>query len=559
MDSTKRRKTQPRDAIVSLNSYQFPAVNLHSDAENHVARDLDSMSVLFSLIFPSPVQKFVEERLKFHSCRIFSPIDPPSLNEMDAIIPLMLSAYTDAQAMYAPILTHRLYIKEVPCKTTTCSIHDAYLVDCVLARTYKKARPIHNSTFAETVVLTRSSKELCLSRNDNLFRTLVVIIPLAGVFYTKTRKICTPTIEGQPQFQITPLPSSWLRLHLKTGIPAAGSFIKRFNRIWSIDFSDNSQCSFQRCVQFSENIQNTPTLRANTMAPGAANTYPVDSKTSYQPQQLTKSISAFRNDSQETCYHYDPLVQGECVFYVTVMDDDGLPECHSVVKVSNALHYPDFMSSLVDGSNLFISTTGVRRNNRYQFGVHGGWNGDCILSDSSTSGLLDNNLESFFSDFYLYLPLICRNAVQFANQTFPGVLSLIDHLDTMADIKRPSLFGGNDGVSSSMAISFDHANSSHTDTTDGSVGFFVASETSPGLDPVVGWNFVLPNVSLNVDGDEYEGLTIRLSHGCSVLWDGRIIRHGTSCHTSNPNNHTMGWFWSLSATTYASAMFTVSL
>jgi hypothetical protein len=535
-NSNKRLKTQPGDALVTPNSYQSP-VNHHSDLEHNVARDFDSMSILFSLIFPTPVQKYIEEKLKFHASRMFSPTDSPSLNEMDAVVPSMMSAYADAQARYSSVLPNQLYIKEVPCKTTMSALHDAYLVDCVLARTYKKARPNHVSSFSDTVLLTRTSKELCLSRNDNMFRTFVVVVPLAGVFYTKSSPNCSLNITGRPLFQIAPLPASWLRLQLKNGIPAVGSFIKRFNRIWSIDFSDHSQCSFQPCFQFFEKIPNAPLLPATTLQGSTGNT-------------VRTPKLACHNNLKETCFHYDPLVQGDVVFHVTILEDDGRPEYQSVVKVTTARDFPELMMSLVHGSNLLSSMSGVRRNICYQVGLRGIINVECLHSDSPTSATLGYGI----SDLSLHLPVICRNALHFANQKFPGVSPLINHMETMANTERPSLLGGTDGVSSTMSISFDSANPTHVDLSSGSVGFFVASESSPGLDPGDGWKFVLPNVCLTVAGKDYVGLSIRLSHGCSVLLDGRIIRHGTSCHTTNSNNHRMGWFWCLSGKTFASAM-----
>ena len=89
-------------------------------------------------------------------------------------------------------------------------------------------------------------------------------------------------------------------------------------------------------------------------------------------------------------------------------------------------------------------------------------------------------------------------------------------------------------------------NATHYDASDASVCFVIWTETSPNT--TEGWYFVLPNVLIKKDDRSYMGLCIRLFHGVSIMWDGRIIRHGTSLHSTTPNsdgtpNYTMGWFW----------------
>jgi hypothetical protein len=63
--------------------------------------------------------------------------------------------------------------------------------------------------------------------------------------------------------------------------------------------------------------------------------------------------------------------------------------------------------------------------------------------------------------------------------------------------------------------------------SDASPGFTVWTETVPGQ--ATNWYFVLPNVyGRRLDGQQFSGLAIELTHGVAVCWDGRVIRHGTS-------------------------------
>ena len=111
---------------------------------------------------------------------------------------------------------------------------------------------------------------------------------------------------------------------------------------------------------------------------------------------------------------------------------------------------------------------------------------------------------------------------------------------------RPILGGKDFGVTSTMNLSVDLMNATHYNASDASVSFVIWTEISPNT--TEGWYFVLPNVLIKKNGHTYMGLCIRLFHGVSIMWDGRIIRHGASIHSTTPNsdgtpNYTMGWFW----------------
>ena len=65
------------------------------------------------------------------------------------------------------------------------------------------------------------------------------------------------------------------------------------------------------------------------------------------------------------------------------------------------------------------------------------------------------------------------------------------------------------------------------------------------------WFFIFPDVLLKRDGRTYNGLVIELSHGVTILFDGRVIRHCTSKHecafgSDGTIGHTVGWFFGTS-------------
>ena len=146
-------------------------------------------------------------------------------------------------------------------------------------------------------------------------------------------------------------------------------------------------------------------------------------------------------------------------------------------------------------------------------------------------------------------------AAEFISNNFPGTLSLLKSLRTIGGLQIPDDLGGDaNGCSSNIAISVDLMNSSHIDINDASVGVVLFSETELGS--ARNWYFVMPNVLIKIDSTTYSGLVIRLSHGVSILFDGRVIRHCTSVHkcvrsaeslaSAKRGPHTVGWFFGLS-------------
>jgi hypothetical protein len=101
--------------------------------------------------------------------------------------------------------------------------------------------------------------------------------------------------------------------------------------------------------------------------------------------------------------------------------------------------------------------------------------------------------------------------------------------------------GGEEGVTCSMDQSGDLGNESHFDPCDASPSFSMWSEVVQ--DKAGNWYLLLPNTQVFHDGKVYYGVKIRLRHGTSVSWDGRVIRHCTSVTEIGLGNHVFGTFW----------------
>ena len=118
--------------------------------------------------------------------------------------------------------------------------------------------------------------------------------------------------------------------------------------------------------------------------------------------------------------------------------------------------------------------------------------------------------------------------------------------------------GGPDGISSSMAVSVDLANSTHYNVNDASMGFVVLSESKPHT--TTHWNFVLPNVLVKFNNHSYHGLSLQLHHGACIHFDGGIIRHGTSVHNRlSKDEHKMDFLGAASSKAFVTGMTSATI
>ena len=124
---------------------------------------------------------------------------------------------------------------------------------------------------------------------------------------------------------------------------------------------------------------------------------------------------------------------------------------------------------------------------------------------------------------------------------FPQVLAVLRDIEFDAGmLPIPPMEGSTShdrraGYTIDMSVNL--GNASHYDVHDASQGYSVWTEDVPGCGK--NWYFILPNVygrrpqvrradGCRVDGAEFRGLAIKLTHGVAISWDGRVIRHCTS-------------------------------
>ena len=121
----------------------------------------------------------------------------------------------------------------------------------------------------------------------------------------------------------------------------------------------------------------------------------------------------------------------------------------------------------------------------------------------------------------------------FLRRTFPSEFNEIAEGNKGIEIDKNV---GGDGSLHIFSVSYDLGNASHVDTGNESVGVATWVEEMPGT--AKNWVFILPLTTL-VD-NPCKAVAIKLSHGLTIGWNGKVLHHCTSITTKGENNHVYG-------------------
>ena len=549
----KGKPQSPSSTVIANSS---PPASPYADGSLNVINDANQIAALISLCFPVILQNEFESYVVQHLDSVFSSICHASFGEIESIFSCVLSGYNDCRSTHPILLPHRLRLNGCLQSDLTQSLHDAFLIDCTLSRTTKKPRVKRESTFTDTIIRTRVSGSLAECVNDHLFRTLIIYFPYAGCFFTTARQLHSITSSVSPSHMaFTPLPYSWLRLRYVDGKPAQGAFISKIHRSWSMDWTRPQDPNICHCIQFSDLEDGAPLLAPDIIrdqhypdqksARALYRKLLADSPSNkYGCRRYVKE--SFHSSLPNTCLHYDVFLHGDMVFQITTHDCNSRPETQSYLSICTLLHHDKLKRALELSTSHFIQDKCKFGQARNSGGDRGQMTAVGVLASRTGGSLHETKAGTVDTPFITSLPSLCQHAADFASTQFPGMVPTIHHLESIAGITRPSYMGGERGVSSSMAVSYDYANATHYDVNDASMGFVMFAESNPLS--TQGWYFTLPNVLVKFQSRTYHGLALKLNHGACIHWDGRIIRHGTSIHQrSSCNDHTVGFFWGASS------------
>ena len=526
-----------------------------------------SLPSSFQAIFIRQCKLHFTDGLPFTKSRMSVP-DIPSL-----IRHILMRGFSSLQTSLSIPSSHKWVIQDAVPLQMTHELHGAFLVDCVLSRSHQKPRIPEQTPYYEVVHRIRTSKELCSDQHDDIFRTTIIIFPYSSVFWTSAF-ISDPTklfseVESGIGCSITtsplvPLPLSWLRLVYKTGLPAKGSFIKTINHVWTVNYTTSSEIpKTVHSIQFHDADPDTPLLPPDCFGKNVIQD--VQDRRLFYRALFAQSASnrhgcrryvtqaLYQNLQDSTAYVHDPRAhERNCyVFQTTTLDPDKRPCGQSNIVVSyipssNKL-YQDLVHASLDvvADKTFASGGNARR----KAGDNGQMCGFGVMFNRYQQKITCIPVSDSNMDLKSSVKTVCMGIADLADIQYPGVRPLFRSLSNQASIEIPDELGGNNGFSSNIAISVDLENAAHVDINDASVCLVAFAETLPHS--TSDWFFVFPDILLRVDGRSYNGLVVKLTHGVTILFDGRVIRHCTSRHnrsksTKGEEGHTVGWFFGTS-------------
>jgi hypothetical protein len=137
------------------------------------------------------------------------------------------------------------------------------------------------------------------------------------------------------------------------------------------------------------------------------------------------------------------------------------------------------------------------------------------------------------------VPMMNTFMSDFFHKSFPSEFHEIQLGNRGIDIDNSV---GGDGSLHTFSVSCDLGNASHVDSGDESVGISTWVEEKPGT--AKNWFFILPNTTLM--DDHSKAVVIKLSHGLSIAWNGKVLHHCTSITDAGETNHVYGNFTSKS-------------
>ena len=408
---------------------------------------------------------------------------------------------------------------------------------------------------------TSSSKQ----KPDVYFRTLVVVLPAASVFYC-------PFLCHEESGRLMQGPISWLRLHRRDGDAAKNSFIQTIHSAWQIaallqsngipratpvlkagyhlhdkdpaaplivpDQYDDSSCQPGIFVRGEEQIKNWyQNAFRKLFSCKVGCRY-------YLPGCKHRSLNIHPGDAHP-CLVVDPFEEGACDLRVAIYDKDKKVVTDSVVCVRDAFaRHRHFIEELTTFGELIVQRT--RKGN-----CRGTSNDDgqmYVLGDvrDRTSTTTRTRVSALTRKYRHFLPTICKKVRRVSDELFPGATNAMLDKASDAGVEISPSLGGMDGMSPTVVVSTDLANAPHLDTSDESHSVVYWTESVPG--GTDGWYLLFPNILVKRSDKKncsktHHGLAIRLFHGAAVAWDGRVLRHCTTKFEKKILGNTQFGFW----------------
>jgi hypothetical protein len=227
-----------------------------------------------------------------------------------------------------------------------------------------------------------------------------------------------------------------------------------------------------------------------------------------------------------------------------VILDDG---SQSIVKAVNLNFEGKVMEQLIiSGTKLSNSKGNARQksgDNGEMFGIGrragGGKHG---FNTTPMFALSDPESKSYDKKFTESFCVAARSFSKMVKTYFPNLSMKYKEIEKKNDIDINWQLGGHLGICASADISVNLCNAEHVDCHDGHSGISMWLEKKIG--DAKNWYLLLPSTYDGNDPDK-KPLAIKLFHGITVIWDGRVVRHCTAKTFLSDDNDVFGFFFNV--------------
>ena len=154
----------------------------------------------------------------------------------------------------------------------------------------------------------------------------------------------------------------------------------------------------------------------------------------------------------------------------------------SFIKVTTTSGYDFFNSSLQHANVAYAAVCkSASGNSRHDKGDFGHMLGVGFYTNHQESTMIETNIARTHPNMVARLESVSKAAAKFGLDKYPGVVTTIRSLEESLGIRPPAYLGGEEGISSCMAMTKNLMNSTHYDVHDGSVCFAVWQERVPSM------------------------------------------------------------------------------
>jgi hypothetical protein len=453
----------------------------------------------------------------------------------------------------------------------SCFLSEIYVMDVILNRAPFVDSKAEGGGGDDDVLLVRSYQdEDMLDKNDFKFRTMILFLPQCGVFYCARER--RKEDDGVPRTHVA-LDMSWLRLKRSTDNKGnvsytfgEGGYVKRFHleegfetlhgtidrvSAWRYSLNPTSLMQQKRVVYRVEQCLDSdgPKLSPDVFDGLWHPTIPRDLLGLEYNKRLARANSA-RIDGRhyapgchhyrlpETCWIIDPTSEHFVDIMVDIPQIGEQKHRQSVIMVRNVNFLIDDGNVDLPGAIACITEhnkalriarrKGAARAKSSDYGTMHAIGTHVHLDGVTVSAYKAN--DDVDVDLLRHMVVSLSRIGRCA---FPQVYAVIRDTEGNCGLEPVSPMDGEGGrrVGYTVDMSVDLGNSSHYDFNDASQGYSLWGEDIPGKGK--NWYLVMPNIhgmrrDENLKWVPFAGLAILITHGVSISWDGRDIRHCTS-------------------------------